>query len=85
MNTVLFTGVVVYLVLTGWTRRKNLKDSESWDENTGKQPVLFNVDVVYANGKMNSYVPAKHLNWSTDQRNPIIRFRKSVKGIKQEF
>ncbi len=72
----IFLGTLFVLLLR--ERQKNLREvePENWKNNTGKQPALFNVDVIYKNGKRKDYEPAKKLDWSLEVENPIIGYRK---------
>ncbi len=56
------------------------RDSSEWQPNTGDQPALFNVDVVYSRGNTNECVPARKIDWSCKPFNPVIAYRVSNRG-----
>ena len=56
--------------------KKNAIKSDTWTENTGSRPALFNVDVVYKNGKSAWAVSAKSIEWDLYSDNPVLKFRK---------
>lgn len=56
-------------------------ENGEWIQNEGSRPAIFNVDVVLKNGQLKRYVSAKDVNWDLFIRNPIIKYRKAIKGV----
>lgn len=67
-------------VMVAWLlheRKKRLKviNESGWIESKGVRPAMFNVDVVYKNGRSKWKVSAKALNWDAYCNNPILKYR----------
>ena len=74
--TVFWGPVLLLFILNEVKKQHTAIRNGTWCKNDGIQPALFNVDVVFENGKSKWNVPAKSLNWKLRATsNPIRKFR----------
>lgn len=61
-----------------WLQKQRALCSHGWTYNAGVQPPLFNVDIVFMDGKAKWSVKAKELEWSKLATRPIRKFRRTI-------
>lgn len=69
----IFIAFIVYQRI----KKNRAINSQGWNYNEGKQPALFNVDIVFENGNSKWHVPAKEQAWAKSIDNPIKKYRKA--------
>jgi hypothetical protein len=79
ISAIVWLPVLIVFIFYSRMREKRRIHEANWIESEGSRPAIFNVDVIYKNGKMRKNVSAKELNWDKFISNPILKYCVSQK------
>ncbi|EPJ0021457.1 hypothetical protein ACTBJ2_004514 [Vibrio parahaemolyticus] len=78
--SIVWLPFIIKWYLSQRAKDKSEIENGEWIQNKGSRPAIFNVDIVLKNGQLKKYVSAKSVNWDLLAKNPVVKYRKALKG-----